>query len=218
MPELVVTNHAVERLIRRYFPEMDPSNARKYLEDRIGDATPLKEKTILGDDQWQLTDPDMVLVMKREPNKRVCVTILPEPETLGIPEDEMDIIRDRMLDDDGLRTILREERELVRQLGLELSSGQRMHLEQMRVKVERDAAKARRTIAKQYLSNNEATKRQQHRAERAESRNQTLKDALRLVMKHLLIRGDDESLDVVRRVGDIDPDFMSRSFLEPERK
>lgn len=51
-----------------------------HLIEAVPRAAPLKAKTLLGHHQWQLQDPDCVLVIREKRGRKVCVTVLPEPE------------------------------------------------------------------------------------------------------------------------------------------
>jgi len=93
--EVEFTGHAVERFIQRHRPDLRYNQARRLLEDRAREATSLKQKTLAGDHQWQMADPDIVLVVKHERGRTVCVTILPEPEGYhGIPPEELEMMRE----------------------------------------------------------------------------------------------------------------------------
>jgi hypothetical protein len=97
MARIFFTVHAVERFIERWAQDMVYDEARSYLESQAPFASKLKERTILGQEQWLLDLPDRrcVLVTKTTPEGRVCVTVLPEKENFGeFTEEEMEIIRE----------------------------------------------------------------------------------------------------------------------------
>lgn len=90
MSNLQFTDHAIERFVKRHAPQMTMAQARAYLEAHGPTATPVKERTILGQYQWVLPDPKCVLVVKHDPRLRapVVVTILPNVEVIDSEEDE----------------------------------------------------------------------------------------------------------------------------------
>jgi hypothetical protein len=67
---------------------MSESEAGRFLEEKAATAAHLKERTILGQQQWQIEDPHCVLVMKQDGRKMVCVTVLPEAEGCESIEDD----------------------------------------------------------------------------------------------------------------------------------
>jgi hypothetical protein len=92
---MMFTVHAIERFIERHAPELTYDEARKYLEENAEQASRLRQRTVLGQEQWQIAEPPCVLVVKTTHTGRVCVTVLPAPEHFGgITEDEMEIIRE----------------------------------------------------------------------------------------------------------------------------
>jgi hypothetical protein len=85
---VVITRHAVSRFIKRHAPHLSEGEAKRHLEQAAATAGHLKEKTVLGQHQWQVEDPHCVLVMKQDGRKMICVTVLPEPEIAEILEGE----------------------------------------------------------------------------------------------------------------------------------
>lgn len=81
---VVITEHAVSRFVKRHAPQMSERAAKRHLERAAETAAHLKEKTILGQHQWQIEDPHCILVMKQDGRNLICVTVLPEPEMPGI--------------------------------------------------------------------------------------------------------------------------------------
>lgn len=97
MPVISFTHHAVERFIQRHTDgTMSIAEARQLLEEKSRTANHLREKTILGQAQWEITDPPCVLVTKPLPRSKdlVCVTVLPTRSVGGFSPDEMEIIRE----------------------------------------------------------------------------------------------------------------------------
>lgn len=87
---LIITHHAVEQFIERHARDLTFKQARQFLIQNAPGAAPLKQKTLRGDQQWQMEDPKCVLVMKqdRKIKAHVCVTVLPEAEGLDEISDE----------------------------------------------------------------------------------------------------------------------------------
>ncbi len=96
MGRIYFSDHAVERFIERHAPDMTPEEAREHLEQEGPRAIRLRERTILGQEQWQLQDPPCVLVIKNSDDAgRVCKTILPTRQNHGgWTEDELEIVRE----------------------------------------------------------------------------------------------------------------------------
>ena len=92
---ILISDHAAHRFIKRHAPEMSFHEAKSYLREKAPEATPLKEKTIKGSPQWLLEDPRCVLVMRNDRRQRliVCVTVLPEPEGVPLTAEEMAFFR-----------------------------------------------------------------------------------------------------------------------------
>lgn len=82
MPEAAqITNHAAERFIKRHALHMGLQEARSFLWAASRQATQLKEKTLNGEFQWEISDPYCILVIKFDRSKPICVTVLPEKQT-----------------------------------------------------------------------------------------------------------------------------------------
>lgn len=79
-PLPIITRHAVDRFVQHHAPHLTAKQAFRLLLEAAPRAAHLKAKTILGDHQWQLEDPECVLVMKEDHGRMICVTVLPEPE------------------------------------------------------------------------------------------------------------------------------------------
>lgn len=103
--DIFFTLHAVERFITRHAPGMTPNQARTHLIRSV--ATRLRERTILGQLQYQVDDPRCVLVVKhdsRMPIPLTCVTVLPTPDNAyGWSEDENEIVNEWLADQAAAR-------------------------------------------------------------------------------------------------------------------
>lgn len=109
--ELAITDHAVQRFIKRHAPHMGFEEARNYLLAKAPNAAVLKTPTLLGQQQWQIEDPYCILVMKPDHRSRsiVCVTVLPTPQGQSISDEELEILREHLegdVDPDDLDRVL----------------------------------------------------------------------------------------------------------------
>ncbi len=94
--QISFSDHAVERFIERFAPELTPLQARAYLEEEGLRAVRLKTHTAMGQEQWELQEPRCILVVKNSYDiGRVCKTILIHQENFGgWTEDEMEILKE----------------------------------------------------------------------------------------------------------------------------
>lgn len=92
-----LTHHAIERFVERYGPFPSHESARVSLETEASAATPIRERTIVGQEQWR--GPSGVLfVVKRDGRGAppVCVTVLPRrSRRIAISELETEPDRDQ---------------------------------------------------------------------------------------------------------------------------
>jgi hypothetical protein len=77
----IITRHAVDRFVERHAPHLTAGEAFRHLLQELPNAAHLKAKTLLGHHQWQIRDPDCVLVLRENCGRMICVTVLPEPES-----------------------------------------------------------------------------------------------------------------------------------------
>lgn len=85
-----ITGHAAERYVKRIDETLTVTEALALLEHLAPTATPLRQRTILGQEQWQLHEPKpCVLVVKRDDGYggAVVVTVLDAP---AVPDGEED--------------------------------------------------------------------------------------------------------------------------------
>lgn len=66
MAKLSITDHAISRLIERHAPGLTFAAARELIQERAQHAQRLETRTVLGDMQWRITEPDCILVVKRD--------------------------------------------------------------------------------------------------------------------------------------------------------
>jgi hypothetical protein len=79
MSRIVVTDHAVQRYIRRHAPGLSYAQASAELEHLLaGTAAAVREKSINGQEMWRVDNPPMLCVMKVDAGQHVCVTVLPK--------------------------------------------------------------------------------------------------------------------------------------------
>lgn len=98
MTRITFSTHAIERYIERHAPWLEAAEARERLQwaARLR-STKLKQKTGAGDSQWQLRDPDVVLVVRPDGGNSHVVTILPHTSLQA---------EDALLDDPGVQEAL----------------------------------------------------------------------------------------------------------------
>jgi hypothetical protein len=212
----IITYHAAERFVERHAPELTLTQGRAYLEEQAPLAAHLKEKTIKGDHQWQLDDPYCILVMKKDWRTRewVCVTVLPEPQGSPIPYDEMEMMREHIL-----QQAQREEPEpeTVEAVEKVLSSAPRVdlirpssdpHVEHQRINQERKLWNRALTLVD---SHNRYLQKLEKQQAVVQSDHQNLVEALRLALNAI-----NDASDLIQRVHEIDPSFLTEAFLQPE--
>ena len=91
-----ITSHAVERYLERYAVGATFAQGRLDLERLLTAASPLKEKSISGQELWRCAEPPMLFVVKPDGGKIVCVTVLPQAAMEGktlrqpTPDDDVD--------------------------------------------------------------------------------------------------------------------------------
>jgi hypothetical protein len=153
--DIHISDHAVNRFVQRHAPEMTFNDAKSLLIRRSLHAVALKQKTIKGDNQWRISDPDVILVGKYVNNGIVCVTILPEPEFFGISEEDFDRIHnhiDDVFDERSGDAGERREEVNERLLDAILTPSQRHDLEQRKLSLENQMEKLRYSIMQEYIS------------------------------------------------------------------
>ena len=63
--KIIITDHAISRLLQRYPSDMTYDAARELLEDAAQNrASPLRSRTVRGSAQWRLENPDVVAVVE----------------------------------------------------------------------------------------------------------------------------------------------------------
>jgi hypothetical protein len=92
MTTWVLTSHAIDRFHLRHAPELTRDQARERLLCGLTSATPLRERTFRGDQQFQLDAPKCVAVVKRDDGAAdsiVVVTVLPQKQAHEVDEDTL---------------------------------------------------------------------------------------------------------------------------------
>lgn len=89
LSEISFADHAVEQFVKRHAPHMSVVAARQYLEQHAGQLRHVKERSLLGQELYELADPRCLLVVKRDRrmNCSICVTVLPD---LPKPQGDVD--------------------------------------------------------------------------------------------------------------------------------
>lgn len=210
-----ITSHAVERFVQRHAPEMTYGSAKNFLENNAPKAAALKERTIKGDYQWQLEDPYCILVMKRDFRLKmwVCVTVLPEPEGLPINDEEMEILRNHLFDQEAYGVLDEEVAEKV----LAAAGGSNLVAPSVDPSAERQRVIHEKAIWNRIVDimavRLKALNRQESQALHEEENKQNLVEALRYLLNSL--QGTDHE-HLLERVEEIDPTLVSEAFLMPE--
>ena len=82
-----LTAHAINRFQQRIVPDLPYKEAEALLKKRIAEAAPLKTKSINGQQLWKITDPEAVLITKKDRGSvAVVVTILDKAEEIKFME------------------------------------------------------------------------------------------------------------------------------------
>ena len=81
LKRIAISDHAASRYSVRVDPLLSPEQARAFLENHASEASILKQRTVLGDEQWLLKrSHPCVLVLKRDKGTGsipVVVTVFP---------------------------------------------------------------------------------------------------------------------------------------------
>lgn len=80
MPQMIFTDHALERYVKRVDRSVTKEQARKTLQKAVQNAATLREKTNSGETMWTIESPHIRLVTKYDDGDIICVTILSEKE------------------------------------------------------------------------------------------------------------------------------------------
>lgn len=75
-----LTHHAVERYRNRFAPDATFMEAQRELEELARRASPLKERTVNGTEQWRTPDGVILVVTRDYKDGPVCKTVLPKCE------------------------------------------------------------------------------------------------------------------------------------------
>lgn len=223
--DITFTPHAIERFIERHAPGIGMDEAEQHL--RRASAVRLRERTILGQLQYQVDEPRCVLVVKRDPRMRpelVCVTVLPEREnSRGWSEDEI-AIRNEWLADQAEKKV---KREAARPAAAFLEKPPRVAPDPPKVApaicLPRDPEHARLVAELQTLALTTSIERERQKTKRHEAtelhNNVVLKRCLRIVLADLVgraVRGDEAALQISELVQQVRPEFLMGDFLRIE--
>lgn len=149
-----LTHHAVERYRNRFAPDATFMEAQRELEELARRASPLKERTVNGTEQWRTPDGVILVVTRDYKDGPVCKTVLPKYE------EENDQAHDPWHEDvdDALNSeILSRKIQLQREIATERATIKRC-VEELRVAnaIVSDAVEMRRRAA---VANREANDR-----------------------------------------------------------
>lgn len=91
---IVLTDHAVSQYISRYNREMKFDKAKSYLEKQLTYAKKLGERSLKGQELWELPN-GACLVTKKDGSEDIVVTILKERSD-GISDEEIELVMERL--------------------------------------------------------------------------------------------------------------------------
>jgi len=80
-----ISPHALDRFVERIVPDHTYRDARILFANRANKAAPIKKRTVNGQELWKMTEPDALLVVKRDQHP-VVVTVLPPEEEVDMSE------------------------------------------------------------------------------------------------------------------------------------
>lgn len=208
--DIYVSDHAVERFVKRHVPHMTFAAAKTLLIRRARNAVALKEKTIKGDHQWRISDPNVILVGKYDRNRIICKTVLPD---LGVPEEEMDLILEHIEEDERVSLWEQKLGFLEKQLYGQLTQNQIFELEKQRISAENKIDMLRLQIMREYIAMNQRRITDSRDTTSGKKKTQTaiaLRETLRFIKK---LVGNKEAEHVLAEVQRINPEFLTDGFL-----
>lgn len=222
MPKIHLTQHAVERFVLRHRPDLTVNRALELLERGLNNVCRLREKTFRGQDQWQMTNPACVLVTKFTPSGTVCVTILPEPETRGIPEEELALMREYALKTpdwerlEKLHDVVDKAIETIEVTNV--GTKQRAALIQRVADAEAKAAGIWQHIVQMYLSHSNSRKAagMAHQLQSVKEDHRKAVQGLRLALRYMVQGGESSREEVLRAIAAVDPTYLTTAFITPE--
>jgi len=232
--DIAFTHHSIERFIERHAPSLSMAEAERHLLE--ASAVRLRERTILGQLQYQIDNPRCVLVVKRDHRMRpdlICVTVLPERENSKGWSDDEEAIRNEWLADQAEKKV---KRDLAHRGLLTEPSPRSAALKQPvktappapppalpKIELPRDPEQARIVANLQALALATSLEREREKTKRHEiterNNNVVLKRCLRIVLSDLVARsarGDATALQISELVQQVRPEFLMGDFLRVE--
>ena len=227
------SDHAVERFIERFAQGMSVGQARAWLEQEGPQATRLRTRTALGQEQWELQNPKCILVVKNsEDAGRMCKTILfSKPENFGgFTEEEMEIIREAAERMPPIKPDYVEPgyvpkvppppkpskaapsvAALAKTLPKASNKVVATELQKQAVEVQKEITQRYRVV--------ESAKTQRHIAT-MEKNLSTQKKCLRAALRYLLSKaaeGDPLAMEIAEDIQEIEPGFVTEAFMFPRK-
>lgn len=219
MAQIHFTQHAVERFVLRHRRDLSLNEARVLLERGVSQAVRLREKTHRGQTQWQMQDPSCVLVTKFDRNGVVCVTILPEPEGRGIPEEELELMREYATTTPQWSRLceLHEttDKAIEALEDVKLTAGQRKDLHERIISSESKAFSIWGHICQMYLHSEKSRWIRPEVHERVTMDHRRAIQALRLALRYMVVN-DTGREETLRAIGQVDPSFVTTAFITPQ--
>jgi len=84
-----VTEHALDRYIERFEPELNRLDARAKLEEAMGSAQKQREGMARGEQRWLVRDLGIIAIVKPACPNRVVVSVIPCDNEREDPQDEL---------------------------------------------------------------------------------------------------------------------------------
>jgi len=203
------SDHAIQRFIERHAPGLNTVEAHAVLIDAATHrAAKLKSRTLRGDQQWQLRNPDVVIVTKTDAGRIIVKTVLPSAQ-VGLTAEEAETVCDYLAQPDVAAKVeavslpddvppqpserwfeaRRLEREVRRaKLAERLAgalSGTNLNIEAQRLAVERDRIRASARLDEQRLAVERARLKTERHKANMEYHWRSTHDTLREAMKRL---------------------------------
>lgn len=222
--EIAFTHHAVKRYIQRHARELTYDAALARLQ--TAPVTKLRERTLLGQIQYEIQDPYCVLVVKRDRRSSpelVCVTVLPTRENSFGWTAEEEAIRNEWLADQAAAKV---RRDVAAGPALILAPARGVEPKQGRVcnppappTMPREP-EVREFMLKAMALSVEKEREKTRRHELSEQLNGVVaKRCIRILLIDLVRRsaeGDESARAIAELVQEVRPEFLQHDFLRIE--
>ncbi len=220
MAEFYFTLHAVERFLERHAPTTMTTRdaAIAHLRTQARSAVRLREKTINGQEQWEIQNPYCVLVVKHDPSTKsghvrqmVCVTVLPESDSrnFSLSEADVEFFTEMAKSNSEIKFRAQETETIQDKAAIEANTRRRHTLRLALIESEERLKRSWHDAVHDFLGDKFVT-RPQH--ENVEVERVHAVAALRQVLSYLVYGGSTRE-EVLRTVARIDSRYLTESFL-----